>query len=312
MRRQAIIASVSKRPEHGCVPDDAREKFLQDTERLLRRAAAMGADLVAFPEVYPQLRTPDMYAAAEPHDGGTLTWAQEQAQRFRTHLVWPRFERRPDGLRNTAILIDRKGDVIGRYDKMFPTIGEMEHGVIPGTECPCFETDIGRVALTICFDLNFMEIRDALRPAPPDLLVFSSMYRGGIQLQEWALDLGCHVISAIAAELGRIVDPGGQVLKLATYEALVAHRVNLNKRQLHMDLNWGKMDAMLERYGPKLTFEYYTPEGRYVIGYEGDDRDVDEILREFSLEFREPYFDRSRRLRQEKLSEHAASVRAAE
>src|SRR5947209_5371503 len=233
MRRQAIIASVSKRPEHGCVPEESRQKFYQDTERLLRRAAAMGADLVAFPEVYPQLRTPNMYEAAEPHDGGTLAWAQEQARRFRTHLVWPRFERRADGLYNTAILIDRKGDVIGRYDKMFPTIGEMENGVIPGTECPRFETDFGRVAMTICFDLNFMEIRDLLRPDPPDLLVFSSMYRGGIQLQEWALDLGCHVISAISAELGRIVDPGGQVLKVATYEALIAHRVNLNKRQLH-------------------------------------------------------------------------------
>src|SRR2546423_1585900 len=163
MRRQAIIASVSKRPEHAFVPEESRAKFYQDTERLLRRAAAMVADL----------------------------------------------------------------------------------------------------------------------------LVFSSMYRGGIQLQEWALDLGCHVISAIAAELGRIVDPGGQLLKLSTYEALIAHRVNLNKRQLHMDFNWGKMDEMLERYGPKLTFEYYTPEGRYVIGYEGDDRDVDDILREFNLEFRE-------------------------
>jgi predicted amidohydrolase len=302
MRRQAIIASVSKRPDHGCIPDDSRAKFLQDTERLLRRAAAMGADLVAFPEVYPQLRTPNMYEAAEPHDGGTLVWAQEQARRFRTHIVWPRFERRPDGLRNTAILIDRKGDVIGRYDKMFPTIGEMENGVIPGTECPRFETDFGRVAMTICFDLNFMEIRDALRPDPPDLLVFSSMYRGGIQLQEWALDLGCHVISAIAAELGRIVDPGGQLLKLATYEALITHRVNLNKRQLHMDGNWGKMDEMLEGYGPRLTFEYYTPEARYVIGYEGDDRDVDDILREFDLEPREPYFARARRVRQEKLS----------
>jgi hypothetical protein len=166
--------------------------------------------------------------------------------------------------------------------------------------------------MTICFDLNFMEIRDALRAEPPDLLVFSSMYRGGIQLQEWALDLGCHVISAIAAELGRVVDPGGQLLKLATYEALITQRVNLNKRQLHMDFNWGKMDAMLERYGPKLTFEYYTPEARYVIGYEGEERDVDEILREFGLEPREDYFARARRVRQEVHSEHAAAARVTE
>ena len=33
MRRQATIASVSKSPAHGCVPEEARTKFYQETER---------------------------------------------------------------------------------------------------------------------------------------------------------------------------------------------------------------------------------------------------------------------------------------
>jgi hypothetical protein len=184
---------------------------------------------------------------------------------------------------------------------MFPTIGEMEAGVTPGRSCPIFETDFGRVALIICFDLNFIEIRDELRARRPDAVIFSSMYRGGLQCQEWALDLGCHFLSAISAELGRIIDPGGKILQMATYEALITQRVNMNRRQLHMDYNWDKMDAMLARYGSDLTFEYVSQEGRYVIGYEREDRDVDDILAEFELEPITDYFARSRQERRERL-----------
>ena len=61
------------------------------------------------------------------------------------------------------------------------------------------------------------------------------------------------------------------------------------------------MDVMLERYGKDLTFEYYTQEARYVIGYEHAERDVDAILQEFDLEPIEDYFARSRRVREEKI-----------
>jgi hypothetical protein len=207
------------------------------------------------------------------------------------------------------VLVDRAGTVVGRYHKMFPTIGEMEAGVLPGRDCPVFETDFGALALVICFDLNFAEIRERLRPRRPDLVVFSSMYRGGLECQNWALDLGCHVLTAIASELGRLVDPGGQLLRVSTYEALLCQRVNLNKRQLHMDNNWGKMDAMLARYGADLSFEFSTQEARFVIGWEKEDRDVDEIADEFDLEPIAEYFARSRRLRQQMMGESRGEAR---
>jgi hypothetical protein len=61
------------------------------------------------------------------------------------------------------------------------------------------------------------------------------------------------------------------------------------------------MDAMLAKYGKDLTFDYYTREARYVIGYEKEDRDVDAILAEFSLERCADYFNRSRQVRSAKL-----------
>ena len=302
MRRQATLASISKRPGWGIDSEEGTAKLLDDTRLLVRRAARMGADIIAFPEVYPQLAVKEMYAHAEQEGGGTLDAIRQMAREHNLNIVWPRFERAEDGrLYNSAVLVDRAGMVMGRYHKMFPTIGEIENGVVPGDDCPIFETDFGRVAMIICFDLNFMEIRDLLRTQQPDLVVFCSMYRGGMQCEEWALDLGCHLLTSIAAELVRIVDPGGKMLQLSTYEALITQRVNLNKRQLHMDGNWDKMDAMLEKYGPELSFEYYTPEARYVIGYERVDRDVDAILEEFGLEQINDYYERARRVRREAL-----------
>lgn len=307
MRRHATLAGVSKRPDYGISTPEDTARLLDDTAAFVRRAARLGADIVAFPEVYPQLRTDNFADHAEPETGGTLEAVREMAREHGLYVVWPRCERDAAGyLYNASVLIDRAGGVVGRYHKMFPTIGEMESGILPGTSCPVFETDFGRVAMIICFDLNFSEVREELRAQRPDVVIFSSMYRGGRQCQEWALDLGCHVVTAISAELGRIVDPIGQVLKLATYEALIAHRVNLNKRQLHMDYNldyeWKKMDQMLACYSPDLTFEFATQEARFLLGYEKEDRDVDEIIRECGLEHITDYFPRARRFRQDVLN----------
>jgi predicted amidohydrolase len=241
-RRYITLATVSRTCGVDLTGPDGAARVVAAAETYLVRARRMGAELVAFTEVFPQSSTPNWLHHAEPADGGTLPRICELARKLRLHIAWPRLEVFPQekGLRNSSVLIGPDGKVLGRYFKAFPTLPELEAGVLPGAEAPVFETDFGRVALVICFDLNFLELRDALAGRRPDLVVFSSMYRGGQQVREWALHLGCHVISAVSAELGMIVDPGGKVLEESTYEALAVHRCNLNKRQLHMDNNWEK------------------------------------------------------------------------
>jgi len=284
---------------------------MKEAARYLERAARMGADLVAFPEVYAQLALSDPFHHPEPSDGGTLEQVRDLAKRHKLLVVWPRVEYEPSrGVRNTAILVDRSGEVLGRYDKMFPTSTELEKGVVPGTEVPVFETDLGRVGMLICFDLNFREIRQALGRGKPDIVVFSSMYRGGLQAQALAFEVRAFVITAIASELGLVIDRCGRVIKESTYETLAVAPVNTNSVALHMDFNWGKMDAMLAKYGPALSFDYHTREAFYVIEFTGD-RDIDELVKEFQLETADAYFERSRRLRAESLTRFQKSKTAA-
>jgi hypothetical protein len=186
----------------------------------------------------------------------------------------------------------------------------MEKGVTPGTLAPVFETDLGRVGLLICFDLNFPEVRVALKESKPDLVVFSSMYRGGLQAQALAYELRSFVITSIATELGLIIDRAGRIIKESTYEALAVAAINTNSVSLHMDFNWNKMDAMLAKYGPSLTFDYHTREAFFVIESTREE-DITAIVKEFQLESADDYFDRSRRIRRETL-EHDQKNRTAQ
>lgn len=305
-RRPIKVATVSYRPGASVETPRGLDRLMAEAETYLKRAARMGAELVAFTEAYPQLASSDIFHHAEPSDGGSLVRAQEAARRHKVHVVWPRIEYAPErgGLRNTAVLIGRDGAVIGRYDKMFPTYSELDKGCVPGTELPTFETDFGRVAMLICFDMNFAEVHDQLRSGKPDVVVFSSMYRGGLQARALAFELGAYVVTSIKNELGLIVSRCGRVLKESTYEGLAVQPINTNSIALHMDRNWDKMDAMLAKYGPALTFDYYTREAYFVIEFTGDS-DIDELVREFALETFQDYFDRSRRLRAEALSKRA-------
>lgn len=298
------MATVSHRPSAGADGAEGTERLLTQAAAYLERAARMGADLVAFPEVYPQLAVADLFHHPEPTEGGTLVRIRELAKKHKLMIVWPRLEYDPArGIRNASVLVGRDGEVIGRYDKMFPTPSEMEKGVVPGSRAHVFETDLGRVGLLICFDLNFPEVRDALKAGRPDVVVFSSMYRGGLQAQALALELRSFVVTAITSELGLIVDRAGRVLRESTYEALAVAPINTNSVALHMDNNWNKMDAMLAKYGPALTFDYHTREAFYVIESTRDE-DIGAIVAEFQLETADDYFNRTRRAR-------AAAIRNA-
>jgi predicted amidohydrolase len=306
-RRQVRVATVSHRPAAGVDSPAGLDRLMKGAELYIERAARMGADLVAFTEIYPQLALADPFHHAEPADGGTLERVRDLARRHKLIIVWPRLEYDAvRKIRNTSILVGRNGEVIGRYDKMFPTIPEMEKGVVPGTVAPVFETEFGRVGLLICFDLNFPEVRVALKQNKPDLVVFSSMYRGGLQAQALAYELRTFVLTSIASELGLIIDRAGRIIKESTYEVLAVAPINTNSVSLHMDFNWTKMDAMLAKHGPALTFDYHTREA-FVVIESSLEQDIETIVKEFQLEPADAYFDRSRRVRGETLEKFEKS-----
>ncbi|UCH33548.1 MAG: carbon-nitrogen hydrolase family protein [Armatimonadota bacterium] len=297
MARYVTVASISRSPiEFQGNP----QALLDNAAHFVRRAKLFGADIVAFPEVYPHHtggETPAAVAESLTSLGPTLQRMTAEASSNSLHLIWPLYTCEGDRVYNSSVLIAPDGGIIGAYHKIHPTIGEIESGITPGTEARVFDTDVGRIGMAICYDLNFPDVRDGLGAAGAEMIFFSSAYRGGLQLRIWAFELGVYVISAILAELGRIVDQSGAVLAESTYEALIARRINLDRRLLHMDYNWDKMDAILAKYGADVSFEYFTREAVFTIASEREGLSVDDVIAEFGLEGRADYFRRANEVR---------------
>jgi len=198
--------------------------------------------------------------------------------------------------RNSSIMIDREGKVIGIYNKNHPTIGENNGGILSGRDAPVIECDFGRVVFAICFDLNFDEIRLKYVKAKPDLIVFSSMYHGGMMQAYWAYSCRSHFVGAIAgrATPSQIRNPLGQVLASNTnYFDHAVCTVNLDCALVHLDENWARLRAMNEKYGSRVKITDPGQLGSVLIASEHETVSMDQMIDEFGIERLDDYFARS-------------------
>ncbi|MDY0354497.1 MAG: carbon-nitrogen hydrolase family protein [Sedimentisphaerales bacterium] len=212
------------------------------------------------------------------------------------YIVYSAAREMDDGTwRNSSVLIGRDGRIVGTYNKNHVVIEETtESGILCGREAPVFECDFGRVAFAICFDLNFDELRLKYAKAKPDLIVFSSMYHGGLMQAYWAYSCRAHFVGAIAGLPCEIRDPLGDVLASNTnYFDFVVADVNLDCRLAHLDYNWSRLRAMKAKYGPKVTIKDPGFLGSVLITSEHETVTAAEMVREFEIELLDDYMTRA-------------------
>jgi len=146
-----------------------KDRNLATAERLVRAAAAAGAEFVALPEKWNLLAGgEELVAGAEPLDGPSLGAARGWARELGIHLLAGSIsERGGEGEKasNTSVLIDPDGEDRAVYRKihMFDvdaggvSYRESEHER-PGSEpvvAPVGDLTLG---LSVCYDLRFPEL----------------------------------------------------------------------------------------------------------------------------------------------------------
>jgi deaminated glutathione amidase len=223
--------------------DKARN--LATAERLVRAAAADGAELVALPEKWNLLAGgEELLAGAEPLDGPSLSAARDWARTLRVHLLAGSIAERGDGEKasNTSVLIGPDGEDLAVYRKihMFDvdaggvSYRESEHEQ-PGAEvvtAPLGELIAG---LTVCYDLRFPELFRILALRGARLLAVPSAFTSATGRDHWEVLLRARAIENQAFVLApnqfgqapphfdsfghsSIVDPWGKVLASAPDE----------------------------------------------------------------------------------------------
>ncbi len=126
----------------------------------LTAAAAAGARMVILPEMFACGFSMATDRIAEPPDGPSTQFLAEQAAR---HGVWlcGTVPERTDGAampHNTLVLLDPRGQVVGRYRKRHPfRFANEHHHYAGGSDHLTVTIDGLRCSFFICYDLRFAD-----------------------------------------------------------------------------------------------------------------------------------------------------------
>ena len=224
--------------------DKARN--LAAAERLVRAAAADGAELVALPEKWNLLADgAELVAGAEPLDGPSLSGAREWARDLGIHLLAGSIsERAGEGERasNTSVLIGPDGEDLAVYRKIH--MFDVDAGGVSYRESAHEQAGSEVVAapvgdlvagLTVCYDLRFPELFRILALRGARLILVPSAFTLATGRDHWEVLLRARAIEnqlfVLApnqigeapphySSFGRsmIVDPWGVVLATAPDE----------------------------------------------------------------------------------------------
>jgi len=219
---------------------DDVDRNLEVAERLVRTAAADGAELAVLPEKWSALAPGDVLVGlAESLDGPIATACRSWARELGITLVAGSISERlanSERIANTSLLIDPDGEIAAAYRKihMFDvevggvTYRESEHES-PGTEIVTADAGDLRVGLSVCYDLRFPELYRILALRGAGVVTVPSAFTTTTGRDHWEILLRARAIEdqlfvVAANQFGEappqfsswghsmIVDPWGRVL----------------------------------------------------------------------------------------------------
>jgi len=210
--------------------------------RYIGDAKSAGAEYVLTPEMTNILaaKREQLFAVIVEEDAdASLATLREVARKLGiyVHIGSLAIRISPDRAANRSFLIDPKGDILARYDKIHMFDVDLAGGESyresrnyrPGELAVLADLPWGRLGLTVCYDLRFPALYRALAEAGATMLAIPSAFTKQTGEAHWhalirsrAIENGCFVFAAAQGgrhENGRdtfghslIVDPWGRII----------------------------------------------------------------------------------------------------
>ncbi|MEN2999413.1 MAG: carbon-nitrogen hydrolase family protein [Acidilobaceae archaeon] len=259
----------------------SKEESRKAVERLLQRYEGK-PDLIAFPEYSPLdptgIRAPELWEQGEELSGEWFKFLGSVAQTMNSCVVGSLLERSPQPPKvfNTAVLLNRQGDLLGVYRKthLFDALGYRESAVmVPGNELfEPREACGAKIGLAICFEIRYPEIfrSQALRGAQL-VVVPTAWYRGPLKEESLSVLARARAIEngiflAVPVQYGpnftgrsMVVDPNGVIVaEGGVGEKVVEARIELEEiervRERAPLLKLGRWDLLLSGYSGSSSY----------------------------------------------------------
>ena len=216
--RRVKVGTVYLRPSSS-TPENNLKLFCEQIDA----AGRLGLDIVCLGEAITMVGTSaDIRDYAKPIPGSDTEKLGDTARRNRIWVVAGLTELDGDTIYNTAVLLDREGQIAGKYRKVHLPREEWRKGITPGDEYPVFQTDFGRIAIQICYDWFFPEPEAvfALRGAE---IIFAPTWGNTLPDQDGrvngettfrvrARDNGVYMVPSVYDGNSLVIDPMGKIL----------------------------------------------------------------------------------------------------
>lgn len=219
---------------------------LEQARRLLEQAAAGGARLAVLPENFAAMGRRDSAAIGRAEalgEGPILPWLKQVARDLKLWVVAGTLPLPPAGQPDAkshacSLLIDEHGETVARYDKLhlfdvdvadnrgrYRESDDYAHG----SQVVVVDTPVGRLGLSVCYDLRFPELYSALRAAGAELISAPAAFTAVTGAAHWqvlirarAIETQCYVLAAAQGGThpgpretyghAAIVDPWGRII----------------------------------------------------------------------------------------------------
>lgn len=235
------------------------ETNLSEAARLLTQASEQGAQLAVLPETFSMFSTKKLRSLGEQEEteGTVQQFLSEQSKRLGLWIVGgttPMIRRIDDSLieeervRAACMVYSAEGKQVARYDKihLFDVDVNDAHGsyresqtMEPGDSIAVVDTPLGKLGLTVCYDLRFPELYIELAKQGAEIITVPSAFTARTGEAHWQTLLRARAIENLCYVIG--ADQGGE---------------HTAKRETHGESMivdpWGRVKASLNK-GPGVV-----------------------------------------------------------
>lgn len=221
----------------------------------IARAAKTGADIILLPELwttgYELTRLDEI---ADDHAEKSIAFLQSQAKKHDIHFVGGSIaEKCVDGVRNTLLVVDNKGELVHKYSKLhlFQLMDEHKY-LEEGTDEAEFELAGVDSAGYICYDIRFPEwIRKSALNGAKVMYVVAEWPKPRINhwrilLQARAIENQCYVVACNRSGSDPKNEFGGMSLVIDPWGEIVAEGSN-DEEIVVGEIDFALVDEVRER-----------------------------------------------------------------
>jgi nitrilase len=254
---------------------------LEQASGLLEQAASRGARLAALPENFSfmGLKDADKRAVAEPDGAGPVQeYLAATARRLHLWIVGgtvPLVAGADGRVAAASLVYDDDGERVARYDKIHlfdvdipgraESYRESAH-VTPGSQAALLDTPVGRLGLSVCYDVRFPELYRHLSAGGAQLFAVPSAFTSPTGRAHWetllrarAIENLCYVVAP--AQSG--FHPSGRETygdsMIVDYWGRIQQRVPRGRGCAVADIDLAAQASVRESF-PALGHRTFTPQ----------------------------------------------------